>query len=127
MGSPPVYEGSQGSRRTIALPTFRLLVASASPVATFDFSAPWVWKGILRLAVSGEFIRYKIDFRGLAERTTCHSAQRLLAAREQLLQTYFVGNVVLERILVSSVSLKAAIELNLIPWRFLLSEEGFRN
>ena len=58
------------------LTTFRLLVAGALPDATFDFSAPALWKRILRLAVLGEFIRYKTDFRGLAGNTIRDSAQR---------------------------------------------------
>src|SRR5450631_1078066 len=41
----------------------RLLASSATPGASFDFSAPLLWKRILRLAVLSDFIRHQIDFR----------------------------------------------------------------
>jgi|SRR5690242_21919046 hypothetical protein len=53
---------------------FRLLVPSATPGATFDFSAPLLWKRAFRLAVLAEFVRHQIDFRRLAGIRTLLSA-----------------------------------------------------
>src|ERR1700681_452914 len=57
---------------------FRLLVPSATPGATFDFSAPSPWKQVGGLVVFGDSKRHQDDFGRFVAKWTLLSAQRNL-------------------------------------------------
>ena len=62
----------------VILSDLRLLAHSATLGAAVDFPAPSLWKGVLRLAVLGDFIRHQIDFQRLVGKHNHHSAHQLL-------------------------------------------------
>jgi hypothetical protein len=60
---------------------FHLLVPSATPRATFDFSAPSLWKRVGELAFFADSKRHQDDFRRFVKKPTSGSAQRSLGGR----------------------------------------------